>query len=776
MGAAAVALLLVGTVTPTHAQGAVAEPSQAVKPSYRVAGRTEVTVRVYDLSGVDAASRAQWRRTATPNAQAVAIEAADPDGSIERALLGLQGVRLVGQGQVVCAGNRKTAIEVPDLRYGRGAAFVKRDGAGQLVVAHQDIDPGVVLEVWHGPASSGESPQADSLILQLRARVPAGRSLPGDPAVPPQLGPPQVFEAETRAQLSLGAIPQRMVYCAELLPDGNGRSFVTVVEARPSAGTLGAPGAVVVSVPSPEPPDLARAIVDELAALSAYDAAKYLPEASAQRFVDLATRRGPLPHTAAAELSRLADAVRDRLRRTEQLQVAQLLARTEDNQRQIAELEAQTAANRARFEDDVRAARDRLAALQARLSEQTTGTATAGAAPGLGSPSGTNAALAAEGAGGTVAQANTARFTRIYTVHAGDQPEKKVRVDVELGPNGQQAPPRVSVWDPAANDWVEVDPNNPGEFADFVEKALQDAQGAQVFLAPGGGALNMQVGGPAQGGIDVLRAPQVVAGNQGPAFELGRITALVEQAQKLAKRVQDGLAAAAPDVKTAAEGAAEVSQILEQINQAVAKLTNQTAGWGPGGLILPPGLGPRFGQAWAAGIPRVIVEGKPRQFTGIGAIVTSVEPADGGKPQMVIRQVMPNSPAEEAGLTEGDVIVAVDGQEVPAELAEGVKRIVGPEGSVVKLTVRREGHEGLLEFEVTRQKVTFDPATLKQFDVPEPGEPAGPAPGAPGAPPAAPEPPPAPPAPAAPGRPEAKADWSVGLPKSPNRCPTPMLV
>jgi len=782
VAAVATALLLAWLAPPVHAQGAAPRAARRGKaPSYGVAGRTEVAVRVYDLSGVDAASRAQWRRTATADAQAVAIEVADPAGAIERALLALQGLRLVGQGRAMCAGNQKVAIEVPDLRYGRGATFVKRDGAGQLVVAHQDIDPGVALEVWQDPPAGGAAQRPGLMKLLLRARVPAGRSLPGDPAVPPELGPPQVFETETRTQVPLGPLPQRMVYCAELLPDGNGRSFVTIVEARSSTAAANATRAVVASIPGFGPLDLARAIVDELAALAAYDAAKYLPEAPAQRLVELAARGDTLSPGDAAELRDLANGVRDRLRQAEQLQVAQLLAQTEDNQRQLAELEAQTAANRARFEADVQASRERLAALQAQLGKQATVTAMAGAGAGLGAAAGGTAggagtAIAAE-AGGTVAQGNAARFSKIYAFQVGDEGQKKVRVDIELGPNGQQNPPRVTVWDADADDWVEVDPANPGEFADFVQKALQEAQGAQVFLGPGGGAFNMQVGGPAEGMADIPGFPQAIAGPQGPAFELGRLTALVEQAQKLAKKLQDGLAAAAPDTKAAAQEAAELSQVLEQVNQAVTKLLGQPGGLGGfGGLVWNPGLARQLGPAWQGGFPRVVVEGRPKQFTGIGAIVTSVEPPGGGKPQMVVRQIIPNSPAEKAGLTEGDVIVAVDDEEVPTELTQGVKRIVGPEGSVVKLTVRREGQEELLHFEVTRQKVTFDPDALKQFDVPEPGQKAEPPLDAPDAPPPAPEPPPAAPEPEGTGQPGANADYPVGLSWMPDLCPAQMVV
>jgi carboxyl-terminal processing protease len=62
------------------------------------------------------------------------------------------------------------------------------------------------------------------------------------------------------------------------------------------------------------------------------------------------------------------------------------------------------------------------------------------------------------------------------------------------------------------------------------------------------------------------------------------------------------------------------------------------------------------------------------------------------------------SPAEQAGIESGDVIVAVDGESVKEEDTEEIgKRIRGPEGTTVELTVLRDEEE--LEFSVERAEL-----------------------------------------------------------------------
>jgi carboxyl-terminal processing protease len=64
------------------------------------------------------------------------------------------------------------------------------------------------------------------------------------------------------------------------------------------------------------------------------------------------------------------------------------------------------------------------------------------------------------------------------------------------------------------------------------------------------------------------------------------------------------------------------------------------------------------------------------------------------------------SPAETAGVRPGDEIVAIDRVAVRGKSSEDlVNRMRGPAGSVVQVTVRRQGHEKLLQFSITRRVI-----------------------------------------------------------------------
>jgi carboxyl-terminal processing protease len=87
-------------------------------------------------------------------------------------------------------------------------------------------------------------------------------------------------------------------------------------------------------------------------------------------------------------------------------------------------------------------------------------------------------------------------------------------------------------------------------------------------------------------------------------------------------------------------------------------------------------------------------------FVGIGVQVS------GQTDQVVISSVIPNTPAEEAGLRRGDTIVAVNGQSTAGETVDQVvTRVRGPEGEKVTLTIRRSG---VADFDVTIVRRKFD--------------------------------------------------------------------
>ena len=62
------------------------------------------------------------------------------------------------------------------------------------------------------------------------------------------------------------------------------------------------------------------------------------------------------------------------------------------------------------------------------------------------------------------------------------------------------------------------------------------------------------------------------------------------------------------------------------------------------------------------------------------------------KGQLVVQDLAPNGPAAKAGVQQGDIVLAIDGQPIPnGTLASQVTALRGPVGSRVKLTVQRGG-------------------------------------------------------------------------------------
>jgi carboxyl-terminal processing protease len=89
------------------------------------------------------------------------------------------------------------------------------------------------------------------------------------------------------------------------------------------------------------------------------------------------------------------------------------------------------------------------------------------------------------------------------------------------------------------------------------------------------------------------------------------------------------------------------------------------------------------------------------EYEGIGAWV------DTNTEYLTIISPMPDSPAEKAGLKPGDEIIAIDGQDMTGvDGNQVIQYVLGPAGTTVHLTVRRQGEPQLLEFDVVRQAIT----------------------------------------------------------------------
>ncbi|OGO04190.1 MAG: hypothetical protein A2Y73_05245 [Chloroflexi bacterium RBG_13_56_8] len=96
----------------------------------------------------------------------------------------------------------------------------------------------------------------------------------------------------------------------------------------------------------------------------------------------------------------------------------------------------------------------------------------------------------------------------------------------------------------------------------------------------------------------------------------------------------------------------------------------------------------------------ILADDMQGSFEGIGATVSML---DG---QLIVVEPLPNSPALEAGIQAGDVILAVDDEPLEGKsYFEAIALIRGPRGTVVRLLVKREGTADLFTVPVTRGEV-----------------------------------------------------------------------
>jgi carboxyl-terminal processing protease len=88
------------------------------------------------------------------------------------------------------------------------------------------------------------------------------------------------------------------------------------------------------------------------------------------------------------------------------------------------------------------------------------------------------------------------------------------------------------------------------------------------------------------------------------------------------------------------------------------------------------------------------------EYEGIGVYIEVVDQV------LTIVSPMPDSPAEEAGLLPGDVLVAVDGTTLTGLSIEEAQNLVqGPEGTTVQLTILRPGQEEPFTVDVERRRI-----------------------------------------------------------------------
>ncbi len=98
-------------------------------------------------------------------------------------------------------------------------------------------------------------------------------------------------------------------------------------------------------------------------------------------------------------------------------------------------------------------------------------------------------------------------------------------------------------------------------------------------------------------------------------------------------------------------------------------------------------------------------------YEGIGAWV------DTTGEYLVIISPMPGSPAEKAGLKTGDTIIAVDHEDMTnVDGSLVLRKVLGPAGTQVILTVKREGEEKPFDVTIIRAEIIVPSVTSKMLD------------------------------------------------------------
>jgi len=96
------------------------------------------------------------------------------------------------------------------------------------------------------------------------------------------------------------------------------------------------------------------------------------------------------------------------------------------------------------------------------------------------------------------------------------------------------------------------------------------------------------------------------------------------------------------------------------------------------------------------------------EFAGVGIRVTLKD----GKPTVIA--AVQGSPAEKAGVQPMDILVKIDGENcLGLRLPQIVAKLRGQKASDIVISVKREGHTGLIQMKMTRKKVKIHPPRHK---------------------------------------------------------------
>jgi len=103
--------------------------------------------------------------------------------------------------------------------------------------------------------------------------------------------------------------------------------------------------------------------------------------------------------------------------------------------------------------------------------------------------------------------------------------------------------------------------------------------------------------------------------------------------------------------------------------------------------------------------PKQYAQMRERQEGRYYGLGISIQVIDG---DITVMSVFEGSPAYRAGLRRGDVIARIEGEDTKGWLSEqAVKKLKGPKGTKVKISIRRPGYEKLIDMDAERDEVNI---------------------------------------------------------------------
>ena len=123
-------------------------------------------------------------------------------------------------------------------------------------------------------------------------------------------------------------------------------------------------------------------------------------------------------------------------------------------------------------------------------------------------------------------------------------------------------------------------------------------------------------------------------------------------------------------------------------------------------------LGDDFTNYYPAEVAKRINDGFRGDFEGIGAYVNTNEEG-----YFYIVRPIPNTPADRAGIKPGDIVIAVDGENMVGKVTDEVIAVVrGPKGEPVVLTIVRAGEPAPFDITIVRDQIIVPVVEAQKLD------------------------------------------------------------